>query len=126
MCFVKANSKGQRFAALPSLSFFNYNVLDWTSGNADAYAAVMAAYAQSKDVRGGALYTYENGKVATFARVSGEHALIVMVNTSKNAATAKTPISMAGSTVTDLIAGSSETLPVSVELDGYGYRVWMK
>lgn len=109
-----------------TLSFFNYNVLDWNSGNAEAYKAVMAAYAQSKDVRGGALYTYENGKVVSFARVSGEHALIVMVNTTKNTATAKTPISMAGSTVTDLITGTQESLPMSVDLDGYGYRIWMK
>lgn len=109
-----------------TLSFFDYNPLDWNNGNAAEYQKIMAAYAQSKDVRGGALYTYTTGKVATFSRVSGDHSLIVMVNTSKDAATAKMPISVAGTSATDLISGTAETLPVTVDLEGYGYRIWMK
>lgn len=108
------------------LSFFDYNPLDWSKGNAAAYKAIARAYAQSAEVRGGELRTFENGKVATFGRLSGEHFLLVMVNTSKDVATAKVPISYAGTTMTNLISNEAETMPVSVDLPAYGYRIWLK
>lgn len=109
-----------------TMSFFNYNPLTWPGEHAPAYSAINAAYKASAAVRGGELRSYENGRVATFARVSGENAVLVMVNTSATETEAKVPISFAGTAMTDLIAGDSEAMPVSVNIPAYGYRIWMK
>jgi glycosidase len=107
-------------------SFFTYSPLTWDASRESIYAKLGNIYSTTADVRGGELYTYETGKVASFARVTPDHALIVMVNTTADERTAKTPVSYAGSTVTNMLSGSSTTLPQSVTLGSYEYAIYYK
>lgn len=109
-----------------TMSFFNYNPLSWPGTHAAAYRAVDKAYRESAAVRGGQLRGFENGRVATFARVSGDNAMLVMVNTTSSDIEAKVPISYAGETMTDMLSGDASAMPVAVTLPPYGYRIWLK
>jgi glycosidase len=109
-----------------TLSFFTYNPLTWDAARAAAYAKLGSIYSSTSEVRGGELRTYQNGKVATFARVTPDHALIVLVNTTGDELTAKTPVSYAGESVTDLLTGATSTLPQSITLGGYDYAIYYK
>lgn len=109
-----------------SLSFFDYIPLVWNSDREAVYAQINEVYASTAEVRGGELRTYSTGDVATFARFTPDHTLLVMVNTSGNAASAKVPISLAGTQMQDMLGGTTATMPVSIDLAGYGYAIYYK
>ena len=114
---------------LPSngtLSFFDYNPLTWNSGKAEVYATINQIYAATADVRGGKLSTYSTGDVATFTRVNGSHAMLVMVNPTNTTVSVKVPITYSGTTMRNMLTSTDEELPVAIELDGYGYAIYYK
>jgi glycosidase len=109
-----------------ALSFFNYNALSWDSNRASVYAKLGSIYSSTADVRGGELRTYQNTKVATFARVTPTNALIVLVNTCGDEQTAKLPISYVGETASNMLTGTTLTLPQSITLGAYEYAIYYK
>ena len=114
---------------LPSngtLSFFDYNPLTWNSGKAEVYATINQIYAATAEVRGGKLSTYSTGDVATFTRVNGSHAMLVMVNPTNTTVSVKVPITYSGTTMRNMLTSTDEELPVAIELDGYGYAIYYK
>ena len=109
-----------------SLSFFDYNPLTWNSGKAEVYATINQIYAATAEVRGGKLSTYSTGDVATFTRVNGSHAMLVMVNPTNTTVSVKVPITYSGTTMRNMLTSTDEELPVAIELDGYGYAIYYK
>lgn len=107
-------------------SFFNYNVLDWSAAKRNEFAAINKAYKNTAEVRRGELTTYGNAKTAMFTRSTPEHKMLVIVNTTGNEQTVKTPISLAGETMTDMTDDTSVTLPGTVTLGAYEYAIYMK
>ena len=108
-----------------TLSFFNYRKLERSADLAARYTAINSAYKASAQVRRGTLKTYADSKVAAFTRSIPGHTMLVMVNTSGEERTVKTPIALAGSTMTDLLTGASVTPDASLTLPAYGYIIYM-
>lgn len=106
-----------------TLSFFNYRTLGRSEKLSEAYKAINKAYRETSDVRRGTLRTYADNKVAMFTRSVPGSTILVMVNTTGSEQTVKTPITLAGAQVADLISGESLELPVSVTLPAYGYLI---
>lgn len=118
----------QEIAYPQPLSFFAYNLMDWDSNSAcqGEYKQLMAVYKASAALRGGELKMYETGKVASFYRKNGERGLFVVVNTSNEVQTVRTPIERAGDRVKNLMNGETTTLPVTMTLEPYQYFIWEK
>ena len=51
--------------------------------------------------------------------------MMVAVNATDAARTVRTPISLAGSVMTDLVEGRNVTLEPMVELEPYGYKIFV-
>lgn len=118
----------QEIAYPQPLSFFAYNLMDWDSNSAcqGEYEQLMAVYKASAALRGGELKMYETGKVASFYRKNGERGLFVVVNTSNEVQTVRTPIERAGDRVKNLMNGETTTLPATMTLEPYQYFIWEK
>lgn len=118
----------QEVAYAQKINFFNYVLMDWNS-NATctaAYKRIMTAYAETEKYRGSAPQLIENGKVATVYYKAGTRKLLIMVNTDATEVTVKTPMECVGADFKDLIAGTTQTMPSSLTLGGYGYKVYAK
>ena len=118
----------QEVAYSQPLSFFGYQVMDWSSNPAclNEYKQLMKVYKASAALRGGTLKTYETGKVASLYHAAGEKGLFVMVNTSNEAQTVKVPIERTGDRVKNLLNGEVTTLPTALTLEAYQYFIWEK
>lgn len=107
------------------LSFFNYMSLDFSTTLSDEYKAINSAFKASAEVRRGELRDFSNSSVVCFTRVIPEHNLLVAVNPTGSNQTVRTPISLAGATMTNLINGQANTVPVTIELEAYSYIILM-
>lgn len=107
------------------LSFFDYRSLDFSAALSDEYKAINSAFKASAEVRRGELRDYSNSSVVCFTRAIPGHNLLVAVNPTASAQTVRTPISLAGATMTNLINGQSVAAPVVIELEAYGYVILM-
>lgn len=107
------------------LSFFNYTKLDFSTALSDDYKVINAAFKASAEVRRGQLQDFSNSSVVCFTRAIPGHNLLVAVNTTGSTQTVKTPIVLAGSTMTDLINGGAKVAPVQIELEPYAYTILM-
>ncbi len=107
------------------LSFFNYMSLDFSTTLSDEYKAINSAFKASAGVRRGELRDFSNSSVVCFTRVIPEHNLLVAVNPTGSNQTVRTPISLAGATMTNLINGQANTVPVTIELEAYSYIILM-
>ena len=107
------------------LSFFNYTPLSFSSELTSRYKAINDAFKKSAEVRRGQLTDFSNSSVVCFTRAIPGHYLLVAVNTTGDPQTIRTPITLAGSTMTNLIDGSSTTVPVVLNLEPNGYTVLM-
>lgn len=107
------------------LSFFNYMTLDFSTSLSDEYKAINAAFKASAEVRRGELRDFSNSSVVCFTRVIPGHNLLVAVNTTGSEKSIKSPISLAGSTMTGLIDGKQVTVPVEISLEPYSYTILM-
>ena len=112
-----------------ALSFFNNNVLDWDSEPEyrARYQAILSAYRQTAQVRGGTLKSYSmTGAMAFSYQTSDGSLLLVIASLSDQPQTVKTPMERVGDTLTDLIDGGSVTLSSVLELDPYQYLILKK
>lgn len=107
------------------LSFFNYMTLDFSTSLSDEYKAINAAFKASAEVRRGELRDFSNSSVVCFTRAIPGHNLLVAVNTTGSEKSVKSPISLAGSTMTGLIDGKRVTVPVEISLEPYSYTILM-
>lgn len=107
------------------LSFFDYRSLDFSAALSDEYKAINSAFKASAEVRRGELRDYSNSSVVCFTRAIPGHNLLVAVNPTASTQTVRTPISLAGATMTNLINGQSAAAPVVIELEAYGYVILM-
>ena len=107
------------------LSFFDYRSLDFSAALSDEYKTINSAFKASAEVRRGELRDYSNSSVVCFTRAIPGHNLLVAVNPTASAQTVRTPISLAGATMTNLINGQSAAAPVVIELEAYGYVILM-
>lgn len=108
------------------LNFFNYQPMTWSATKRATFKAINNAYRATAEVRRGELTTYNNADVAVFTRATPEHKMLVMVNTTDEDKTVKTPITLAGETMTDLINGGDKKMPTVMSLSAYGYVIYMK
>lgn len=107
------------------LSFFNYMTLDFSTSLSDEYKAINAAFKASAEVRRGELRDFSNSSVVCFTRAIPGHNLLVAVNTTGSEKSVKSPISLAGSTMTGLIDGKQVIVPVEISLEPYSYTILM-
>lgn len=107
------------------LSFFNYNPLTFSSELTAKYKAINDAFKKSAEVRRGELADFSNSSVVCFTRAIPGHYLLVAVNTTGSAQTVRTPITLAGSTMTNLIDGSATVVPMMLDLEPNGYVILM-
>ncbi len=107
------------------LSFFEYRTLDFSSALSIEYKTINAAFKSSAEVRRGQLQDFSNSSVVCFTRSIPDHSLLVAVNTTGSAQTVKTPITLAGSTMTDMLGDKSVTVPVVINLEPYSYTIMM-
>lgn len=107
------------------LSFFDYMSLDFSATLSNEYKAINSAFKASAEVRRGELRDFSNSSVVCFTRAIPGHNLLVAVNPTDKTQTVKTPISLAGATMTNLIDGTSASAPVTIELGAYEYVILM-
>lgn len=105
------------------LSFFNYTSLNFSSALSNEYKAINAAFRASAEVRRGELNDFSNSSVVCFTWTISGHNLLVAVNPTGSAQSVKTPISLAGTPMTNLISGTSTAAPTMIELEAYGYVI---
>lgn len=110
------------------LSFFGYCIMDWNANMdyQDEYKTLMGIYKKTADLRGGELKCYPTGKVASLYWKNAEKGLFVVVNTSQDAETVKTPIERAGETMKNLVSGETLTLGVTMTLEPCQYMILEK
>ena len=107
------------------LSFFDYKKLTFSSELTAKYKVINGAFKQSAEVRRGELKDYSKDKVVCFTRESPGHYLLVAVNTTGEEKTIKTPISLLGAPMTDLLTGEDTNAGVVIELEPYEYTILM-
>lgn len=107
------------------LSFFNYRTLDFSTSLSDEYAAINEAFKASAEVRRGELTDYSNSSVVCFTRSIPGQTLLVAVNTTGNTQKVRTPIVLAGSTMKNILDGSSVDIPYEIEIGPYAYTIMM-
>ena len=107
------------------LSFFDYRTLDFSKALSDQYAAINDAFKASAEVRRGQLTDYSNSSVVCFTRSIPGQILLVAVNTTGATQKVRTPIVLAGSTMKNIIDGSSVNIPYEIELGPYAYVIMM-
>ncbi len=107
------------------LSFFDYRRLDFSTALSDDYKVINSAFKSSAEVRRGQLQDFSNSSVVCFTRSIPGHSLLVAVNTTGSVQTIKTPITLAGSVMNDVINNKEVTVPVTIDLEPYGYNIIM-
>ena len=107
------------------LSFFDYKSFTYSDKLTATYKAINNAFKQSEEVRRGQLTDFSTSDVVCFMRATPGHYLLVAVNTTANEQTVKTPITLAGSTMTDLIGGGEVSVAYTLTLPAYGYTILM-
>lgn len=107
------------------LSFFEYRTLDFSSALSNEYKAINSAFRSSAEVRRGQLQDFSNSSVVCFTRSIPGHSLLVAVNTTGSVQIVKTPITLAGSVMNDVVNNKEVTVPVTLELEPYGYSIIM-
>lgn len=108
------------------LSFFNYQPMTFSDELTARYKAINAAFKKSEEVRRGELTDFSNSNVVCFMRSTPGHYLLVAVNTTSSLQTVRTPITLAGSTMSDLIDGGETTLSYTMQLEPYAYTILMR
>ena len=107
------------------LAFYNYRTLDFSDALSDTYKAINDAFKKTAEVRRGDLADYSTSSVLCFTRSIPGKTMLVMVNISKKAQTARIPISLANTSMTDQLDGKTVELGYNMELAPYSYVVFM-
>lgn len=106
-----------------SLSFFEYNIMDWNSNQnyMSDYISYMEIYKNTAEFRGGKLKLYNTGEVVSLYYSNG---LLVMVNTTDEEQTVKTPIERSGEMVKNVETNEELVLPISMKFQPYEYKIF--
>lgn len=107
------------------LSFFGHRDIDFSDKLTKAYGEIIDAYRKSATARSGHLRTYPSDQAIIMSRSAEGHTLLTVVNPSGETRKVKTPISIAGNVMTDLIGGGETKLSTEMEIPPYGYRIFM-
>lgn len=107
------------------LSFFDYKTLTFSPELCEKYEAINKAFVASASVRRGQLRDYSTTDVVCFERAIPGHTLLVAVNTTADTKTVNAPISLVGSSMSDLLNGGNVNVPVTIELEPNGYVIYM-
>ncbi len=119
----------QELGYMNTLSFFEYNVMDFRSENTtrDALVAIMKAYHQTQDLRGG---KQTLGSLATrvpyVEYTLGEKTLLVICNTANSEQEVKLPMRYEGVEVQDLLTGEKVVMDKVTTLKSREYRIYKK
>ena len=118
----------QEIAYSKALSFFDYQLMDWNlnSDYLNEYKKLMEIYTSSSMLRSAGVKIYDTGKAASFYRVSGDEAILVIANTSSTTETIKVPIERVGDRMRNLMDNEVVTLPVALTMEPYQYYIWKK
>ena len=118
----------QEIAYSKALSFFDYQLMDWNlnSDYLNEYKKLMEIYTSSSMLRSAGVKIYDTGKAASFYRVSGDEAILVIANTSSTTETIKVPIERVGDRMRNLMDNEVVTLPVVLTMEPYQYYIWKK
>lgn len=108
------------------LSFFNYKKMTFSDELTATYKAINAAFKKSEEIRRGQLTDFSNSDVVCFMRAIPGHYLLVAANTTSGTQSVRVPITLAGSSMTDLISGNEVALSYTMELEPYGYTILMR
>lgn len=108
------------------LNFFNYSPKTFSSTLSDEYGKINKIVKATENLRAGKLTDYSKKNVVAFTLASGNQTMLVIVNTSGSEIDFRTPITMSGEQMTDMIADTDGGLPVSVTLPAYGYKIYLK
>lgn len=106
------------------ISFFNYNPLSFSSTLSEKFRLINAAYINTSDIRNGKLQDYSTREAICFTRTSADDTMLVVVNTTDTPISVKTPITLAGEQMTDMLNDNSTKIPVSIDLPAYGYSIY--
>ena len=110
-----------------TISIFEYKIMDWKSNSSyrEEYRKVMKAYTSTASLRGNEPVLYNMGEIAAIGYApSSSVKLAVFVNTTGTLQESKTPMELSGAKVTDLVSGKESTLPLSLSLPAYEYRIF--
>lgn len=118
----------QEIGYAKALSFFSYNIMDWSSNSSytAAYKAVMAARSECGAYLDGAPRMYTTGKLVSLWWEDSGHGVFVVVNPTAAQQSATAPMERRGESVTDMLTGSSTTVPTTLTLGAYEYRIYKK
>ena len=105
------------------LSFFNYRTLDFSGALSNEYKAINDVFVKTAEVRRGELNDYSTSSAICFTRSIPGKTMLVMVNPTSEAKAVRVPISLANTTMTDLIKGGDVSLGLTYELEAYGYVI---
>lgn len=108
------------------LSFFDYRPLDFSDTLTEEYAAINSVFKSTADVRGGKFSDYSVPDVAVFTYSGAGKTLLVMVNMADREESVRTPIQLSGETMEELFSHTEGSLPVSINLQPYEYKVYIK
>ena len=106
-------------------SFFNYKTITFSDKLTPVYRAINDAFKATGEVRRGELTDYSTGSIMAFTRAIPGHTLLVVVNCSGSQQQYVTPITLRYTSMTDLINGTTQEIPVTIDLQPYGYTILM-
>ena len=107
-------------------SFFTYGAKTFSDKLSKEYKKINEAFKKTASVRGGQLSDHTTSDVICFTRRSGSNTLLVMVNTTGGNVDFRTPISLSGEEMEDVIKGEKVKVPLVESLEAYGYSIYMK
>ena len=117
----------QEIGYTDKVNFFDYKIMNFSVKNEirDQYAALMQVYQRTRDLRQG---TMEAGslsdQVAYIAYTQGENRLLVLCNTTNASQTATLPAAYQNQSATDMLRDEKTTLPATISLSAYEYRIY--
>ena len=97
--------------------------MDWNSNQnyMSDYISYMEIYKNTAEFRGGKLKLYNTGEVVSLYYSNG---LLVMVNTTDEEQTVKTPIERSGEMVKNVETNEELVLPISMKFQPYEYKIF--
>lgn len=113
----------QEIGYAKTVNFFTNVVMDWNSNPSylKEYVNVMTAYHESASLRGGEPILYNTGDIVSIYYPGG---LFVVANTTGEKVQVKAPMERAGDKVTDMMTGTSGSVPAALSLEAYQYKIW--
>lgn len=111
-----------------ALSFFNVNVLNWNSNPAftASFEKILSLRQAKASLLAGTPKFYSVGDLVVIYHASGSKGLLVVVNPTGKAVSAKAPMERIGDKVTDLLTGASTMVPTMLEMGAYEYKIYEK